>query len=190
MFRHFDVIWKDRKFSLLCRKFSINLLDSVFDAVPSRYLRIISSLNCFAILVNFYHDFASSQHKKQCEQRVVRHNKLFSDKVNTYFSFHQIFKSFFAKKVAHMACNARDTPSGYNLSNHWRHPPDSLTTVAPSACLQLLHPWLVHDCFVSLFTAEASFAWLPWQDRRGLQHYLLTRAKHRLRVVRRISLQN
>lgn len=30
-----------------------------------------------------------------------------------------------------MARNARDTPSGYNLSNHWRHPPDSLTTVAP-----------------------------------------------------------
>ena len=30
-----------------------------------------------------------------------------------------------------MACNARDTPKGYNLSNRWRHPPESLTSVAP-----------------------------------------------------------
>lgn len=57
-----------------------------------------------------------------------------------------------------MARNARDTPKGYNRDSLWRHPPDSLATVAPSACLQLLHPWLVHGCLISLFIAEASFA--------------------------------
>ena len=89
-----------------------------------------------------------------------------------------------------MACNARDTPKGYNRDSHWRHPPDSLIAMVYSARLALWHLWLVYDCLINLFTAEASFAWLPWQDRRGLQHYLLTQAKHRRRVVRRISLQN
>jgi hypothetical protein len=82
----------------------------------------------------------------------------FTDKVNTYFSFHQIFKSFFAKKVAHMARNARDTPKGYNRHNDWRHPPDSLIAMASLARLALRHLWLIYDCFISLSTAEASFA--------------------------------
>ena len=82
----------------------------------------------------------------------------FSDKVNIYFLFHQIFKSFFAKKVAHMARNARDTPEGYNRHSHWRHPPDSLIAMVYLARLALWHPWLVYGCLISLFTAEASFA--------------------------------
>ncbi|MBQ1185791.1 MAG: hypothetical protein IIX55_08815, partial [Muribaculaceae bacterium] len=82
----------------------------------------------------------------------------FSGKVNTYFSFHQIFKSFFTKEVAHMARNARDTPKGYNRDSLWRHPPDSLIAMVYLARLALWHLWLVHGCFISLFTAEASFA--------------------------------
>lgn len=48
-----------------------------------------------------------------------------------------------------MARNARDTPKGYNRHSHRRHPPDSLTTVAP----------------LSLSTAVASMARsrLPYQ---------------------------
>ena len=57
-----------------------------------------------------------------------------------------------------MARNARDTPSGYNISNRWRHPSDSLTTMVSLARLALWHLWLIYDCFISLFTAEASFA--------------------------------
>ena len=57
-----------------------------------------------------------------------------------------------------MACNARDTPKGYNLSNRWRHPPDSLIAMVSLARLVLRHLWLIYDCFISLFTAEASFA--------------------------------
>ena len=112
----------------------------------------------------------------------------FSDKVNTYFSFHQIFKSFLLKK-SHTWHAMREIPRRGIIAIAID---DTLQTslLSPSTCLQLFHPWLVHGCLISLFTAEASFAWLPWQDRRGLQHYSHIRAKHRLRVVRRISLQN
>ena len=57
-----------------------------------------------------------------------------------------------------MARNARDTPKGYNLSNRWQHPPDPLIAMVSLARLALWHLWLVHGCFISLFTAEASFA--------------------------------
>ena len=57
-----------------------------------------------------------------------------------------------------MACNARDTPKGYNLSNRWQHPPDSLIAMVSLARLALWHRWSIYDCFISLFTAEASFA--------------------------------